>query len=68
MPVVVAVVAVGLAVGAGAASLMHRKGHDKFGWSILFIALGPLAFSLAISARRLLMATLIPVFVGPRTH
>jgi nucleotide-binding universal stress UspA family protein len=52
MPVVVAIVAVWLVVGAGAALLMHRKGHDMFSWSILFIALGPLAFPLAISAHR----------------
>lgn len=52
MPVVVAIVAVWLVVGAGAALLMHRKGHDMFSWSILFIALGPLAVPLAISAHR----------------
>lgn len=52
MPVVVVVVAIWLAVGAGAALLMHRKGHDMFSWSILFTVLGPLAVPLAVSAHR----------------
>lgn len=52
MPVVVVVVAVWLAVGAGAALLMHRKGHDMFSWSVLFTVLGPLAVPLAVSSHR----------------
>ena len=48
----VLILAVWLAIGAGAVIIMRRKGHDAFSWTILFMFLGPLAVPLAISAYR----------------
>jgi MFS family permease len=41
-----------LAAGAVAVAIMHRRGHDTFAWAWVFLALGPLAVPLAISADR----------------
>lgn len=41
-----------IAVGAALVFVMHRRGHDVFSWSLLFLVLGPLAIPLAISAER----------------
>lgn len=47
-----AIAAAWLAVGALAVAAMHRRGHDVFGWAILFLFLGPIAIPLAVSADR----------------
>lgn len=41
-----------LAVGAVAVIAMRRRGHDTFGWAVLFLFLGPLALPLAVSSDR----------------
>lgn len=41
-----------IAVGGVLVLVMHRRGHDVFSWSLLFLVLGPLAIPLAISAER----------------
>lgn len=41
-----------LAVGVVTVVVMHRRGHDVFSWSLLFLVLGPLAVPLAVSAER----------------
>lgn len=41
-----------IAVGAVSVVVMHRRGHDVFSWSLLFLVPGPLAVPLAISAER----------------
>ena len=41
-----------IAVGAVSVMVMHRRGHDVFSWSLLFLVLGPLAVPLAVSAER----------------
>jgi nucleotide-binding universal stress UspA family protein len=41
-----------LFVGAMAALIMRRRGHDAFVWMVMFVVLGPLALPLAISAER----------------
>ncbi len=41
-----------IAIGAVAATVMRRRGHDPFGWAILFVVLGPLAVPLAVTAER----------------
>ncbi len=41
-----------IAIGAVAAAVMRRRGHDPFGWAILFVVLGPLAVPLAVTAER----------------
>ncbi len=38
--------------GAVAVLILRRRGHDPFGWAIAFLALGPLAVPLAVSADR----------------
>lgn len=50
--VVLVTVVVWLVFGAAAATLMHRRGHDTFAWAVVFLALGPLALPLALSAER----------------
>lgn len=47
-----AIAAAWLAVGALAVVVMHRRGHDVFGWAILFLFLGPIAIPVAVSADR----------------
>lgn len=49
MPVMVIIIAVWLAFGAGGVWILRRKGHDAFSWMLLFTVLGPLAVPLAIS-------------------
>ena len=41
-----------IAVGAVLVLVMHRRGHDVFSWSLLFLVLGPLAVPLAVSSER----------------
>jgi nucleotide-binding universal stress UspA family protein len=52
MVVLFIVAAAWVAFGAGAAAVMHRRGHDMFPWALAFLALGPLALPLAVSAER----------------
>ncbi|HEX2064570.1 MAG TPA: universal stress protein [Acidimicrobiales bacterium] len=49
---VVAIAAAWIALGAVAVIVMRLRGHDPFGWAILFLVLGPLALPLAVSAER----------------
>lgn len=49
---VVLIVVVWLVTGAVAVAILHRRGHDTFAWTWLFLVLGPLALPLAISADR----------------
>lgn len=48
----VAIAVAWIAVGAVSVVVMHRRGHDVFSWSLLFLGLGPLAVPLAVSAAR----------------
>jgi len=38
--------------GAVAVVILRRRGHDPFGWAIVFLVLGPLAVPLAVGADR----------------
>lgn len=49
---VVAFAAAWIAIGAVAVVVMRLRGHDPFGWAILFLVLGPLALPLAVTAER----------------
>lgn len=49
---ILAIVTIWVALGAAAAALMRHRGHDWFGWGLLFVVLGPLAIPLAVSADR----------------
>ncbi len=62
-----------VAIGVVAAMVMRRRGHDPFGWVILFVILGPLAVPLAgvrrgSVARRLPKGAPVPLLVGPRVR
>jgi nucleotide-binding universal stress UspA family protein len=48
----VGIIATWAAVGVVAVMVMRRRGHEPFGWSIVFLFLGPLALPIAISADR----------------
>ena len=50
--IVPALVASWIVTGVVAVAILHRRGHDIFSWSILFMFLGPIAIPLAISADR----------------
>ena len=41
-----------LAIGGVATAIMRSRGHDTFAWAVVFLALGPLALPLAMSAER----------------
>lgn len=47
-----AVAATWLVIGVALSVLMGRRGHDSFGWLVTGALLGPLAFVLAVDARR----------------
>lgn len=49
---VVAIAAAWVCTGALAVAVLRRRGHDTFAWAIVFMALGPLALPLAVSADR----------------
>jgi nucleotide-binding universal stress UspA family protein len=46
------VLAAWLALGAIAVLVMRRRGHDPYGWALLFLFLGPIVLPAAISADR----------------
>lgn len=47
-----AVIVTWVAFGAIAVLVLRHRGHDPFGWAIVFLILGPLAVPLAVSADR----------------
>ena len=52
MVVLFVVAVVWVAFGAVAAAMMRGRGHDTFAWAVVFLALGPMALPLAVSAER----------------
>ncbi len=52
MVVPIIILVVWVAFGGAAAATMHRRGRDTFAWAAVFLALGPLALPLAMSAER----------------
>lgn len=50
--IALALVAGWIVTGIAGVAILHRRGHDIFSWSILFMFLGPIAIPLAISADR----------------
>ena len=52
MVVPIIILLVWVAFGGLATAVMHGRGHDTFAWAVVFLALGPLALPLALSAER----------------
>ena len=50
--VIVAVAVAWVAMGVIAVAVMGRRGHDPFGWAVLFLFLGPLALPWAFTSDR----------------